>query len=331
MSPPILRIINLKRTVQNGICRVSADVGGEKVWYESDSTELLASPEIFASAFLVPAMAAGAGLCVDGDLSKVWKNNIRKLMELFHSWWGYPVVGIEAGDAPESLLAGGRTALFFSGGVDSFYSLLRGEHPVDDLVYVHGFDVPLDGEQRFAEVRAHLETVAASAGKRLLMLRTNLRQHPLIQKVGWGRAHGGALASIAYCLPETGRVVISSSYSRMISRPWGSHWEADPLWSSERLEILHLGDRVFRSDKLRAIADEPLVQQHLRVCWKNRGDHLNCCCCEKCIRTMLVLEGCRKLDPYDVFPLRHHLARMVRRLRYVPDEVIPTYHEFVRS
>lgn len=329
MSQPVVQISNIRERAGNGAHRVSADVNGITVWYESENRPLRACSEVFACAFLVPAMVQGAILRVEGAVSNAWKKNADQLMRLFHEWWGYSVVEIVAEDAEVQARCDGQTALFFTGGVDSFYSLLRGDKLADDLVYVCGFDVSPQDEQRLADTRVHLEAVADAAGKRLVVLKTNLRQHSLIQQAGWGHVHGGALASAAHCLPDVSTVIVSSSYSRSAGRPWGSHWRADPLWSNERLEMVHFGDQVSRSDKLREIAGEPLVQQHLRVCWKNKNEHMNCCLCEKCVRTMLVLHTCGKLELYDVFPYRNRLPEMIGRVRYIPDGLIPVYEDFL--
>lgn len=330
MSASVIQIENIWRTDLAGICRVGATVNGVEVWVESADTELLAASEVFASAFLVPAMAVGADLCVEGTVSTVWKSNVQQLMELFHQWWGYSVVEIRAEAAadlqpPEP----GRNALFFTGGVDSFYSLLRGDFPVDDLVYVFGFDLSLDQSDRLDEVHRHLLDVAASAGKPLRVVKTNLRMHPLFRQTDWGQTHGGALASVAHALAGVSSVVISSSYSRWGAHPWGSHWEADPLWSSGQLQVGHFGEQVFRSDKLAEIAAEPLVQKQLRVCWKNLNDEINCCQCEKCVRTMLLLKSRGQLEPFETFAVRDQLSKMIRRVRYVMAGLLPVYEEFL--
>lgn len=332
MSCFCIQIKNIQRSVHNETFRISADVDGMTVWYEADGLELVAAPEVFASAFLVPAMIKGAPLRVEGGLSNVWKKNAAQLMALFHGWWGYPVVEILTDDAPPiAPVANGRTGLFFTGGVDSFYSLLRSGMEIDDLVYVFGFDVRLREADRFEDVRSHLEAVAAASGKPLVIVRTNLRDHPLFGQFDWGYTHGGALAAVAHALTGVSAMVISSSYARASAHPWGSHWQSDPLWSSETLQMIHFGEEVLRSDKLTQIAGNSLVQRHLRVCWKNSDNHMNCCRCEKCVRTMLALHTCGKLEPYEVFPSRTRLPELIRRVRYIPDGVVSVYETFLKQ
>lgn len=330
MKLSVLSIENIRGSVQDGVHRVCADVEGIPVWYESADVELQASPEIFTSAFLLPAMMQNATLCIEGAVSNAWRSNAQALMKLFHEWWGYSVVEIQADRAEPQETTAGRGALFFTAGVDSFYSLLHGGLAVDDLIYVQGFDVSLEDEQRLTEVCRQIQTLADVAGKRLVVLKTNLRQHPLIQKAGWGHVHGGALASVAHSLPETSEVIISSSFSRRVDLPWGSHWQSDPLWSSDRVELVHFGDQIPRTDKLIRIADDPLVQRHLRVCWKNKNENMNCCQCEKCVRTMTLLEACGELGSYEVFPSRDRLPQMIKKVRYVVAGVLSVYEDFLK-
>lgn len=86
-------------------------------------------------------------------------------------------------------------------------------------------------------------------------------------------------------------LVIPSSYAYEDATPWGSHWDTDPLWSSpDKIRIIHDDASVNRRDKIIQLAAEPLVQRHLRVCWRNLAPTGNCSRCEKCLRTMTTLE-----------------------------------------
>jgi hypothetical protein len=321
-----------RRVSEGGVCRISADVGGFPVWYESEDTLLNAVPEVFASAVLLPAMVAGTAIEVEGSLSPVWLSNAKMLMSLFYEWWGYPAVEIRSGVRdPEPPGNGGKTALFFSGGADSFYSLLYGKHPADDLIFVRGFDIPLDAEAHFQAVLGLLQSAADGAGKRLITIQTNLKMHPLGSTIGWERAHGGALASVAHGLTGTTRTVVSSSCAISSGKVWGSHWKSDRFWSNEQMEIFHDGADVLRNEKLRRIAGNPLVRQHLRVCWKEHSGMLNCCRCEKCLRTMLVLESCGELSSFRLFPDSGRLAQSLDRIPFLPygDDLFPTYQDFL--
>jgi hypothetical protein len=69
-----------------------------------------------------------------------------------------------------------------------------------------------------------------------------------------------------------------------------------------------------RVEKLRAIAGEPLVREHLRVCWENLSAQGNCSRCEKCIRTRLILADCGELANYPGLEGEESLERDIGTL-----------------
>ncbi|MHC4845115.1 MAG: hypothetical protein ACYTCU_03035 [Planctomycetota bacterium] len=296
--------------------RVEADVDGRPVWFACEQETLSSDAVVPASAFMLPALHARRAMHAEGALWPRWREGMAELQRVLHEWWGYPELAPTSAspDRAAPPPAAGR-ALLFSGGVDSFYSLLRAETQADRLVFVHGFDVPLADEAHAAVAVAALGEAARSGGASPLVVRTNLREHPALAAVPWERAHGGALAAVGHALADhAGTVHVSATYARDRSPPWGSHWRTDPLWSSERVSVVHTGDECRRAEKLLRIADEPLVQRHLRVCWKSEGGTLNCSRCDKCLLTMLVLDRAGKLGAFEVFEPPRSLARALRAL-----------------
>jgi hypothetical protein len=330
---PVVRIENLGAVSEGMVSRVSADVDGEPVWFESADMTLRTAPEAFASAFLIPSLAMKAGLAIDAPLSPSWLQNARLLTDIVKKWWGYTPTecDLHAGK-DETLLDGTRVSgLLFSGGVDSFYTLLRSRKRIDNLFFIHGYDIRLNDQDRMTSYLPSLQAVAGGTGKRLVVMKTNLRSHPVFSSVPWDQTHGGALAAIGHFSTDfIGRFMISSSYPYFFDRPWGSHWKTDPLWSSVLLEVFHFGAGVWRSDKLRAIADEPLVRKHLRVCHEHLNSRLNCCRCEKCLRTMLVLAQQGKLEFFETFSEQRGLTESLGRLGYVGESLIPVYEDILR-
>jgi hypothetical protein len=296
--------------------RASALVDGSEVWFESTQIPLRAAPEVFGSAFLIPALAGGGRLVLEGTVCPTWHANVTRLEQILHDWWGTPTLAPEVALAAADAAPGGKTALCFSGGVDSFYSLLKATRRIDLLVTVVGFDIALDDAERIASLERSLREISAAVRIPSIVVRTNLREHPLFQRVSWERAHGGALAAIGHVLGgDVGHLMVSSSIPYRSRREWwGSHWKIDPLWSSARLELLHFGAELHRLQKVRTLAAEPLVQRHLRVCWENRSSSGNCSRCEKCLFAMLVLAECGQLEHFTVFDADASLAERLDAL-----------------
>jgi hypothetical protein len=296
--------------------RIEVDVAGSPLWYESDDRKLLPHAEVFASALLVPALARGANLVLSDPLSSEWCKNAAKLMEVYHEWWEYRPVHIEAPSRQHPLpLREERHALFFSGGVDAFFSLLRGPYPIRELVWIHGFDLPL-GDPRAGRIETDLREVAAVAGLPLVVVRTNFRQHPLTGR-RIRHTFGGLLASVAHTLPDVSDMVLSASYdTNRKDAPAGVHWRTDPLWASEALRLHSCGSDLFRNDKIRSLLDEPLMHRSLRVCHEGRVE-MNCGRCEKCLRSMLVLVQAGRLKDFPVFAETGCMAEDLDRIPFL--------------
>jgi hypothetical protein len=210
---------------------------------------------------------------------------------------------------PAAGARGTANGLFLSLGVDSFYSLLKNvrDHHADDetvshLITLHGFDTAQDEwDERFpARLLGNAQRVAEETGKTLLPVATNLR--PVTRSLSrWTLSHGAALASVALALAGLlERVLIAATTSYDQLYPWGSHPVLDPLWSTERLTVVHDGCEVGRIDKVRVVAGSQLVLDTLKVC-----PYYNCGRCIKCLPTIIdlmqagALERCATL-PHEV-------------------------------
>jgi hypothetical protein len=315
---------------RGGRCRVTARVDGREVWFESADASLAAAPEAFGGAFLVPSLAAGRPLRLAGDVCETWALNIRKLTTEFQGLW-YPAtpqpIVVPAGRPRQPANA---TVLCFSGGVDSFHTLLAGDRAIDLLAYVVGYDVPLSQRQRARAVVDLLRDVARQRELAHVVISTNLRRHPLVKAPPWLRACAGPLAAIGHLLSASvGRILLSSTGRGFDHLEDGSRASSDARLGSNSLAVEHVAAKVTRLEKILAIAHEPLVQRHLRVCWKNVGNALNCGTCEKCIRSMLSLDVCGVLGRYQGFGRGHGLSQAIDALMSIEDVVIPYYHQLL--
>lgn len=238
--------------------------------------------------------------------------NARRLLEIWSSWypWVDPV-GISVEQTRDSSSTeSDRTVSFFSGGVDSFYTLLRreaaargkNEEPVDELLTVAGFDIPVTNRTASQTLFASAADVASRLGKELVPVETNIRETTWNRRVPWEPlGHGPALVACAHLLTGYCRralVPAGTGYARM--SPRGSHPLTDPLLSSGRLDVVHDGGAASRVQKTEVIATSEVARRHLRVCWRTRAAH-NCCACEKCYRTMLTLHLLDSLQKFETF------------------------------
>jgi hypothetical protein len=312
-------------------CRVGVEIAGTTVWFESSDIRLRPAPEAFGSAFLIPALQEHERLAFDDPVCPVWLENIERLMAVFSEWWRLPVLAPQARPATDAGRPRPGSVLCFSGGVDSFYSLLGSGRRFDGLVALHGFDIFLKDIRRMSPLDRSVREVAAATGTCPIVIRTNLREHPMFESSDWNRTHGGALAAVGHLLGDfAGELCISSSHTLTNESPLGSHWRTDGFWSSSRTQVAHIGAERSRSDKIKAIAGQPLVRTHLRVCWENRAPTGNCSTCEKCVRTRLVLADCGELANHPNFDGEATLLRDVERLPHTHG-IDQVYKDLLRS
>ncbi len=310
----LLDIGHVQIVNQSGVCRVTATVEGDEVYFES-TVPLRPSAEAFLSAFLIPAMRSGRSVRSEDAVCSTWAAHATEARDIARRYWGFSGGDVIAARTSLEPLAE-ATGVFFTGGVDSFHSLLINRDIVRALIFVEGFDVLLTDTDRLTGTRQLLEQVAAALDLRVLTVRTNLKQHPLFRAAPWGKlTHGAALGAVAQLLaPHLGHVLIASSD---VKPPHGSTVELDRCWSSGAVTVGTGSPGVSRLDKVAAIANEPLVHAHLRVCWENRAAALNCGECEKCVRTQVQFAAAGALDRLTCFgPI--DLPARIRALWAIP-------------
>lgn len=103
------------------------------------------------------------------------------------------------------------------------------------------------------------------------------------------------------CAPLLRRIFIASTATYDYLLPHGSHVALDPLWSTEQIDIVHDGCEATRWQKLERIMHDPVVQNHLRVCWRRPHGEFNCCRCSTCLRVMVYLAALGVLDKFPTF------------------------------
>lgn len=195
-----------------------------------------------------------------------------------------------------------RTISCFSGGIDSFFTLIRhdsevlgdGDSTVDDLLSVAGFNSAMDD---FDQMRIDLSPAAERFGRRFIPILTNLRygEQPVatpysIERYMVGYAHMAVLAGIVHLLGDRyGEFLIPASHHYHNLMPYGSHPLTDRLLSASDLSVVHDGASFTRIERTEVIAKSDEALKVLHVCWQDFRDG-NCSVCQKCVRTMAALD-----------------------------------------
>jgi len=203
-----------------------------------------------------------------------------------------------------------RTASFFSGGVDSFYTYLKHRADpanygrIDSLILVNGFDVDRRSDmQLWNRTLKNIRAIAAAENVELVVVKTNIREL-VVPILSWDYGHGGCLGAVGLSLRNAFRqIYIPSTHSVEEQIPWGSSLALDGHWSTESVTFVHDGTEATRVDKvISQIAKSPLALEHLRVCYQNENGAYNCGRCDKCLRTMINLYIAGALDKSGTFP-----------------------------
>jgi hypothetical protein len=271
----------------------------------------------FLPVLLVCAMHHGIPqVAIEADVSAALLESGREIGRVFHAWSARVGDTLRAASvsapAVQRVRRGTASAAFFSGGVDSFFTVLRNasRYPAGDprlithLVLIDGFDVQLD-DPFFSRVETHCRLAAEELGKELVVVRSNARQ--VLAGVDWNRyGHGPMLAAVGLALSEQFHTMLIPSGRAVLEpfKPTASHPGLDPLWSTEAIEFVHDGAEATRTQKVRRLAGSSAALRHLRVCWENRDGAYNCARCEKCVRTMVLLKLAGALDQTSQFPSR---------------------------
>ena len=269
------------------------------------------SADAFAVAMLVPAMLRQEPLEITPPISPQLHFQLPRIRDIFHTW--FP--DLAASDVLTTAAASSvvepcrRAATCFSGGVDSFYTLLkyRGRQalpsPLTHLVFMRGLEKPLDELRDVEGAQRRVETIAERAGVRCIFGESNLRSY---FGADWVNLYSGsALAATGLSLANGfGYFCIPSPYSYCTMVPTSTTPLVDERYSTERVMVLHDGAELTRAQKTARIVEweAPLVLEHLRVCVMNRGGPDNCCACRKCVRTMIALKSFGAFDRAETFP-----------------------------
>ncbi len=293
-------------------------IDNREYFFNATGASMSLSGEAEASLVAIVAMKSNAPMVLDRPVSSVFLKGLQHIGAIFRQWYGFaPLQDVIAPLAARvEVKRGSRVGSFFSGGADSFFTLLKHLDEITDLILVIGMDIPLSDVKQSEVTEAAAREVAAAFGKNLVVIRTNIRASTERAGLDWGtQAHGAVLATVGHLLADDFKLIyIASSHTYQGLFPWGSHPVVDHHWSSEHLKFVHDGCDATRVEKIKLISENPAALSALRVCWMSSGGVYNCCVCSKCVRTMISLAAVGALDQATSFPRKLELA-LVKKLK----------------
>ncbi len=319
--PPVQRIADLRR--EPGELSFEARLAGvdpRRIWFRSE-TEVTPSADAALAACLMPAMRHGGSLEIEEPVSPRLLRQQREYQAIQRAWsfdWAYgeePLREVEVEAPPRDQAPSspsGRVAAFFSGGVDSFATILANPE-VTDLVFIRGVDIlpRLSHQDGLADrVEARLREAAGELEMPLHVVETNIRDlaDPLIR---WECYFSNPLLAVSHFFaPLFDRVLITGDTDHETQPAIGTSLLIDHLWSSEELQVEDFGGRLNREQRIALIADHPVVRRTLRTCWENPDGAYNCGRCRKCTLTMISLEAIGKRQGIETFPPELDVGRL---------------------
>ena len=271
----------------------------KRLWYRLPLTyrdAVTSSCDSFVLGFLFTIMKLPEDLRVHGEVSP---SLLRNLVEFQDAWscWNpakYHRIEISADIEREQPRAKTDQAIMgFSRGADSSFTAWRHhtgragrqQRNLVAGVMIHGFDIPLEETDVFAQAAETARIMLASLDMELIPIATNFRE------IGgtWEDACGAGLASGLALLKgryNTGLIASSEDYAGLVF-PWGSNPLTDGLMSSNSFQVITDGSALTKMAKIKEINAWPEARQHLRVCLDGRYAD-NCCRCIKCTRNILL-------------------------------------------
>ena len=194
---------------------------------------------------------------------------------------------------------------FFSGGLDSFCTLIQHRSDKPSLITLWGSDVKLEDKSGWNKVQTHIEEVSELFSVSNVLIKSKFRlflnERQLSRKVrisgdGWwhGFQHGiGIISHAAPIMYAMKKKTIFFASSFTAADRGKITCASDPSIDNEirfcGVDIVHDGYDLNRQEKIHVItqfSDDNHIQIPLRVCWESEGGS-NCCHCEKCWRTIL--------------------------------------------
>lgn len=312
------------------------------LYYEFESKyEKFLCPErsdAFVSGLLTTAMENGADIHFETPISEQLYYQLTSsyipMLAKYNAPWlcNISLNGPKDNQKIESLKA---VATGCSGGVDSFYTIMR--HGSDHMIPSHRLTHivfascgTLDNnesriENYYAKYYPKMQSLASELGCEAIGCYTNLHEFYRFPYEGFSKLYTTIYGSVVYAIQKLISVYYVNAgdpitWFNLDLRKVGGHDSSVfdvftvSCMNTENLNFYASGSECTRLEKEAYIADNRIVQKWLAVCGKETsggpaGEFANCGVCAKCLRTMVQLYVLGKLDSFgDVFDLKEFYA-----------------------
>ena len=291
----------------------------------------------FAASLLQTAMYFGENLEIRGEISPRLAYGLQEYQKVFHAWFPnvFNLVEIKYDKLiafPSSEVLG-KVGTAFSGGVDSLYALWSGlsqnqsipSAQVTHGLFVHGFDLRLYEQEKYIKITEEYIHTFQQLDLELLKARTNGAQFWEF-RMRWEYVHGGLLIGTAL---QFGRLLscfyVPSTHTYQKLAPMATSPITDHWLSTETMNIIHHGASLNRIQKLAVLSEWETSHKLLRVCTNitRREGIKNCSQCDKCLRTMIMLDLIDALPKFTTFQKRLRFRDILRYALFLAPS--PTY------
>lgn len=226
-----------------------------------------------------------------------------------------------------------KCGAFFSGGVDAFATLIAHINERPDLITVCGSDITIEDKVGWERVWSHTTGIAKQFGLHSIAIKTNFRTFinnknlDILCRDGkdswWhGFQHGIGLLGLSAPLAWTNgyqTVYIASSFTEADRTAGNYTCASDPdIDGNVRFcgcKVVHDLFDCTRQEKIMRICqfgEQRHIKLDVRVCYAVEGG-INCCACEKCIRTIMGIYACGAKPENYGFTLNHNLLKGYKR------------------
>lgn len=289
--------------------KISAEIFGMEfgtvnLWYQVDSEYDKYLVDDRSDTFLVAILPHLMAHSKDNNPTKVYAENaiseklyyylteiylpaLANFTDMYHK------IELHCKTTSEVIETAGAVGTGISGGVDSFYTIVtHKQHKLNKYTLTHGMYINLnaEGKDQVIFTRDDPKVICMESGIQYLYMETNLLT--LYGKVT-DVTNIFMVTSCAMALQKLFSVYLISGAYPFSHFKWDAHNASNfdivscTCLSTNSLEFILTGCDLKRVDKVKKIADNPVVKKHLFICSTPVEDGKNCSKCAKCTQTML--------------------------------------------